>query len=76
MQSLQSWLATVFSFITAFGVLFNIRQAVLAGRKAEETRAAVTAVQQQTNGMSKRLEAMAHAEGKAEGVAETEARQA
>lgn len=38
------------------------------------TKAVVAEVQEQTNGMSKRLEALAHKEGKAEGVAETKAK--
>lgn len=71
---LMALLELIPHWIIAIVALAGAIQSFRNRKVLAETHAAVAAVQDQTNGMSKRLEALAREEGKAEGVAETEAK--
>lgn len=61
-------------WIIAGIALFGAVQSYRNRKTLNATREAVARVQDQTNGMSNRLETLARKEGKAEGVAETKAK--
>ena len=69
------WYEHIPEWIVALGVLFGIFQQIRNSMKLTKTHDTLAQVQKQTNGIGRRLENIARKEGKAEGVAETEAKQ-